>query len=236
MHTCTRGPHPRKAKTKGRVEDEDDDEDEDDRGRGAAQNCVEPPRPFAIMNTEPQHGRPTRLAGRASDWRLQAALGLVAIALAVVVGVAVGRRWPRRIEAPRPAQPLALPQANPIWDSWRAARSGDVDAYLACFEGPARKELDEEVRRVGREAYRVKLLATAEAALGVTLGPPKPAPGGGLCFPVTVEHAGESELLDYTVARAEGGWRIRAVVPRGRGAAPPYAERLGPPAQQGGRK
>jgi len=164
----------------------------------------------------PPTGRP---GGLASDWRLQAALGLVVVGLAVAVGVALGRRSARPVV---PAtSPPALPEAHPIWDSWGAARAGDVEAYLACFTPEAREALEAQLRREGRRAFAAELQARAETALGVELGPPTPRQGGGLCFAVTVPHEDYAERFDYTVVGTGDEWKIQAVVRRGRCTASP---------------
>jgi len=164
-----------------------------------------------------------RLAG---DWRLQVALGAVALALAVAVGAVLGRRLPQKTGLPAGAD--LMPEAFPISDSWRAAAEGNEKAYLDCFAGEARAEAQARLARLGPDGFRKELRASAEAARGVEWGPPQRAPDGSLHFPVTVLHAADAERFDYAVAKAGPGWRIRRVEPRGRQA--------GPPANQGGRK
>jgi len=174
----------------------------------------------------------SRLARVAADRRVQLALLVVAVALAVAVGVAVGRRVAR----PAPAGPAApdLRQAHAIWDSWRSAATGDVDAHLACFAGEARRGLDAEVAREGRERLRSRIEADAQAALGIELRPPTPESGGRLRFPVIVQHADGAERRDYVVSRSGSDWKICAVERRGPCAVdPPYGKRLGPPSEQG---
>jgi hypothetical protein len=166
------------------------------------------------------------------------ALGIVVLALAVLVGMALERRWATGAAPGGRAKPAAelppMPEVTPIAASWRAAEKGNVEGYLACFAGSGRSELDARLARQGREAFQAELRAAAEAALGVEWGPPKRLDDGALSFPVTVLHKEDAEQFDYVVAPVREEWKIRAIVPRGRGAkAPPYSERLGPPAGQG---
>ena len=176
---------------------------------------------------------PARLA---TDWRVQLVLAAAALALAVAVGATLGQRRP----APRGSAsdvPSTMPEAFPIGDSWRAAAAGDDEAYLGCFTREARDEVAARLARLGREAFRKELRATAEAALGIEWGPPQPAPDGGLRFPVSVLHSDGAEAFDYAVVKVGADWRIRAVARRGREVAdPPVTDRVGPPAKEGGDK
>jgi hypothetical protein len=192
-----------------------------------------------MCETEGERLQGARRLGRlVTDWRVQAALALVALALAVAVGMALGRRAPRRGVEPERVDPaLLMPEAAPINALWRAAAEGDDVAYLACFTGKARQEAEARLARLGRAAFRKELRAAAEGILGFQWGPPQPAPDGALRFPVTLFRKDETELLDHVVVNMGADWRIRSVEPRGRQAAcPPYGERLGPTTSQGGRK
>ena len=168
-----------------------------------------------------------------ADARVQVVLGLIVVGLAVAVGVSWGRRTrpKRRHAAP---QPPTLPQAHPIWDSWRAAWEGDVDAHLACFAGPAREALEAELAAKGRETFARELRREAAAALAIDLEPERRAKGEGRAFRVTVQHERDAERFDYRVAPDGPRWRIIERVSRGlTTATPPYAGRLAPPAEQG---
>jgi len=175
------------------------------------------------------------LAGLAADWRVQVPLGIAVVVLAGLVGVTVGQRLRRR--RARQAEEPPLPEAHPIWDSWRAARAGDVAGYLACFTQPWRGQLEAKVTRGGHGAFEAKLKRDSALALGVHVGPPEELADGALVFPVRIPRQDHVELFDYTVVKEGSDWKIRAVVPRGkRPAEPPLPQRLGPPAEQGGQK
>ena len=164
---------------------------------------------------------------------MQAAFGLAALALAVAVGVSWGRRGREEPKGQPAAQPT-LPEAHPIWDAWRAAWVGDVDAHLACFTGPARKRLEAELSATGREALAKQLRDGGATALAIELGRPVSRDVGEATFPVTVQHEAGAERFDYRVVLDGPAWRIAEIVSRGpTTAAPPYAERLAPPAEQG---
>jgi len=173
---------------------------------------------------------PARLA---CDARVQALLAVVAVALAVAVGAAWGRRRGGASGPPAATMP-ALPEAHPVWDSWRAARDGDVAAYLSCFAPPARAALEAELSAVGREAFAQELRRKARAALAVELGRPRQGPSGRLVFPVAARGVQAATWFDYAVERREAGWKIAEIVPRGQSTAtPPYAARLAPQAEEG---
>jgi len=165
---------------------------------------------------------------------VQIALGLVAVALAMAIGASWGRRS-RLPEPQTPAELPTLPAAHPVWDAWRAAWDGEVDAYRACFTGPARERVEAELKAEGSAAYADRLRATGAAALSISLGKPQPDDAaGGIVLPVTVHRERDAERIDYRVVRDGPEWKIADAVSRGlTTATPPYAERLAPPAQQG---
>jgi len=173
---------------------------------------------------------PSRLV---ADVFVQVVLGLIVVGLAVAVGVSWGRRS-RPERRPAAPQPPTLPQAHPIWDSWRAAWDGGVESYLACFAGPAREALEAELAAKGREAFARGLRREAAAALAIDLEPERRVTGEGSVFRVTVQHERDAERFDYRVALDGSRWRIIERVSRGlTTATSPYAERLAPPAEQG---
>jgi len=183
-----------------------------------------------------EHGTGARMDRVATDVRLQIALGAVALALAVAVGIRWERRRYRPARVPQAAAYPSLPQANPIWDAWRAAWTGDVAAHLACFAPPARTRMEADRAAKGHEAFAHDLKAAADNALSIELGPPQHE-ADALVFPVTVHHEHEAERLDYRVVRDGNEWKIIEVVARGPVAeAPPYSERLAPPASQGAKQ
>ncbi|MFP4058329.1 MAG: hypothetical protein ACLF0G_15790 [Candidatus Brocadiia bacterium] len=183
------------------------------------------------MSHEPQEKAPARRpwARLAADPRVQAALLVLALALAALVGASFARRGQGPTEGRTAARPS--PQIDPIVDSWRAAERGDVAAYLECFAGQARHRLEAQVEERGREAFAQGLRRRAEAAT-VSFRPATRLDGDHATFVVGIERDGEVETLDYVVERGGEEWKIREVVSRGPSRVPSHDERLGP---QGGK-
>ncbi|MFW6163606.1 MAG: hypothetical protein ACODAJ_12615 [Planctomycetota bacterium] len=167
---------------------------------------------MAVVSASQRRCAP-RLAGLVTHPVVQVALGLVAVGLAIAVGVA----WGRRSAASKDKPQAPLPEAHPVWDSWRAAWVGDVGAYLGCFTGPARQRLDAELEAQGREAFAQRLRERGAEAEAIELAPPEPQADGSIVLSVTVRHGDDADLIDYRVVRAGTGWKIAEVVSRDRG-------------------
>lgn len=172
----------------------------------------------------------------ASLSRPQVVLAAIAVVLAGATGVKLGYwlRGLRHGDRDAHASPPPLPEAEPIWTAWRAAKEGDVAAYLACFAPPERTKLEAEIERDGAEAVGRRLKADASAALGLMIEPLDEAPEGQQGFRAAVGRKEEVELYDYLVVPDGERWKISTVVPRGRRPGPlPAPEVPEPPAQPG---
>jgi hypothetical protein len=172
-----------------------------------------------------------RRGGLFCERNIQLGLAMVLFGLAGAVAVA----WVQAIRGSKDkkSQNAPLPEAHPIWDSWRAAEKGDVEAYLACFTGAARERLDGEMGSLGRARFKQRLEGESAAADGIQLCPPKASEDSAIIFPVLVRHGDEGDLADYIVVQVGKEWKIRAVVSRGRvHVAPPDDE---PTPKQGGK-
>jgi hypothetical protein len=164
-----------------------------------------------------------------SERNLQLGLALVLFGLAGAVGV----MWIQAIRGSKDGRvkDSPLPEAHPIWDSWRAAEAGDIEKYLGCFTGAARARLEGEVATLGRAAFKQRLQKASAAAEGIQLCPPKPSEDTAIIFPVVVRHGDEGELSDYIVVQVGKEWKIRAVVSHGRVQVVPSEDE--PPTKQG---
>lgn len=174
------------------------------------------------MNETPGEESPaasTPSGARLSRSRL--VLALLAIVLAVIAGVKLGRllRDLRHRPAPRPQSPLA--EADPIWSAWRAAKAGDVAAYLACFAGEAQAELEAELKRDGADALKQRLERQTSDVNGLMIEPLDSAKGGSPEFRAAVGRDNEIELFDYQIVRHGDVWKIATVTHRGRRPRPP---------------
>jgi hypothetical protein len=166
--------------------------------------------------------------------RLQLVLAVLAVVAAGAAGVQIGL-WLRG--TPESAEPeldgqMPLPEAGPIWAAWRAAEKGDVAAYMECFTGPARAELERELEEMGEDALAQRLKQDVNRSSGLMIEPLED-PKAGLGFRVAIGRAEETELYDYLVARGEDGWAVRKIVPRGTRPGAMETPGLPPPAKQG---
>ena len=173
-----------------------------------------------------------RLRRLASSLWFQVPLGLAAVALAGVAGLSLGR-WVRYGRSGHAARESPVPEAAPIWASFRAAEKGDVDAYLACFTGEARAEADAELERVGQQAFAERLVA--ESAPGALLTMKPLGQGDGRPgFRIFVGRGDQVAIFDYHTAQDGGEWKICSKVSRGqRPLSAAEADDARPPGQEG---
>jgi hypothetical protein len=181
---------------------------------------TETPMPASEANPAPAEATPSN---RRPLSRLQLALVVVGVVLCGGVGVKLGLWLRGRHTPPRGGTASPLPEAHPIWDALRAAADGDVEAYLACFVGPARTELESEIQRDGPDAFRRRIQEQVASAPFASMEKLEQAGEGQVGFQVTLERGGEKERFDYSVVRDGAGWRICSVVSRGRQPRPPSA-------------
>jgi hypothetical protein len=94
-----------------------------------------------------------------------------------------------------------------------AAGDGNVDAYLACFTGPERKRLDQQLSDQSRDAFArglIEAISTLKGRAVFLVGELQPNDSAAQ---VTVDrvYASRTERQKYRLIRNSRGWRIESV-------------------------
>jgi len=99
---------------------------------------------------------------------------------------------------------------------YEAMQQGDVDAYLACYTGKLRKQLDNTVLEQGKEQFAEYLRRTAAPMKGRAILHHKTEWSGKNKVRIVVDRVYEDRLWEYQAYRLKkepDGWRIYAVEP-----------------------
>ena len=113
-----------------------------------------------------------------------------------------------------PAKP-----ADCVYAMFDAARAGDVDTYLDCFAGDARRKIDDALTESrSREQFAARLRGPLVRLKGFAI-PGAPEPDGDF-IELSVEKVfeGYTETLAVELAKTAAGWKITSLETTGRDA------------------
>ncbi|HEY5314543.1 MAG TPA: hypothetical protein VIK18_18570 [Pirellulales bacterium] len=132
----------------------------------------------------------------------RAAAGMLTLALLLAA------LWWGRL-ASAPAASAATP-GKCIDQMFAAGERGDVDAYLACFTGDQRTQLERELAAEPRENFAQGLVAAIEPLKGRAIVDES---ASALTAEITVErvYAHRNDLQRYNLQCQDGQWRIASV-------------------------
>lgn len=136
---------------------------------------------------------------------------LAALVTAVLLAGALllGGRGPRP-----PTAPAATPQ-DCIQRMFDAARLGDVEAYLDCFTGPQRKQIERRLADQPREAFAQSLVDAVRDLKGRAITQTSEQQSESDRVELAVDRVYENgyERQSYRLVRKSGRWRIDEVAP-----------------------
>ncbi|HWC88190.1 MAG TPA: hypothetical protein VG433_00985 [Pirellulales bacterium] len=133
-----------------------------------------------------------------------------AVAAILTLALVLAALWFGR-PAPEPDSSAATP-GECIDRMFAAGERGDVDAYLACFTGEQRMQLEREVAAQPRENFASGLVAAIEPLKGRAI---VHEAASALTAEITVErvYAHRNDLQLYNLQCQDGRWQIAAVRP-----------------------
>ncbi len=101
--------------------------------------------------------------------------------------------------------------ANPesvIWRMSDAARAGDVQAYLNCFDGGLRRNLEKTVAEMGERQFREYLKRLNEDITGIAVSDLNLVGEAGAKLRVEFVYRGKNEAQQHHLILRDGAWRI----------------------------
>ena len=143
--------------------------------------------------------------------RQQTARALTLLVLAAAMAVVVARRTTQPAAQPTPQQLIST-----MLD---AARSGDVNAYLACHTGQMEAELRRSLAESTPERFARYLKDRNAPIKGVAVSEPEPQPDGQMKVRVEYVYPDRTEAQSIYLLKTPSGWKISGVAgfipPRG---------------------
>jgi hypothetical protein len=104
--------------------------------------------------------------------------------------------------------------ANPesvIWRMSDAARVGDGEAYLNCFDGELRRNLIKTAAEMGERKFGEYLKRLNEEITGIAVSDLKLTGEAGAVLRVEFVYRGKNEAQQYYLVMRDGAWKIDRV-------------------------
>lgn len=120
-------------------------------------------------------------------------------------------------------QPSEAKPEDTLWRMFDAGKKGDVRAYLDCFTGDLRRELEHRVREMGSRRFRQYLQEVDRQIKGVAIVRQEPWSEGEVEMGIELVFEREKEAQRVLLRREGNRWRIVEMEGRGREPSPiPY--------------
>jgi hypothetical protein len=136
---------------------------------------------------------------------------LPAIVTALLIAVALVFLAARqRLKLAEPGFNAAAPESV-IWRMSDAARTGDVEAYLSCFDGELRRNLEKVVAEMGGSQFSGYLKRLNEEVTGIAVSDLELTGEAGANLRVEFVYRGKNEAQGHHLILRDGVWKIDRV-------------------------
>jgi len=132
---------------------------------------------------------------------------ITVLLIAGVLAFFVARQRPRPAGASFNA---ADPEAA-IWRMADAARAGDVRAYLNCFDGPLRQNLEKTAAEMGEQKFGEYLRRLNDEITGIAVSDLELTGEASARLRVEFVSRGKNEAQPHYLRLSDGGWKIERV-------------------------
>jgi hypothetical protein len=98
-----------------------------------------------------------------------------------------------------------------IWRMSDAARAGDVEAYLSCFDGELRQKLEKTAAEMGERKFSEYLKRLNDEITGIAVSDLELTGETGASLRVEFVYSGRNEAQRHHLVLREGLWKIERV-------------------------
>jgi hypothetical protein len=115
-----------------------------------------------------------------------------------------------RLKTAEPGLNATHPEST-IWRMSDAARTGDVEAYLNCFDGELRRNLEKTGAEMGWQQFSLYLKRLNEGITGIAVSDLKLTGEAGANLRVEFVYRGKNEAQEHHLILRDGAWKIDRV-------------------------
>jgi len=153
----------------------------------------------------PRDDMKSDLVKRSMKKRLPAIVTILLIAGALVFFAAR-----QRLKTAEPGYNASNPESV-VWRMSDAARAGDAQAYLNCFDGGLRRNLEKTVAEMGERKFGEYLKRLNEEITGIAVSDLDLTGGAGAKLRVEFVYRGKNEAQQHHLVLRDGAWKIDRV-------------------------
>jgi len=132
------------------------------------------------------------------------------VTMLLIAGALVFFAARQRLKTADPGFKAANPESV-IWRMSDAARIGDVEAYLNCFDGELRRTLKKTVVEMGEREFGAYLKRLNEEITGIAVSDLKLTGEAGANLRVEFVYRGKNEAQRHYLVLRDGAWKIDRV-------------------------
>jgi hypothetical protein len=132
------------------------------------------------------------------------------VTVLLIVGALVFFAARQRLKPAEPGLNAADPESV-IWRMSDATRVGDVEAYLDCFDGELRRNLEKTLAEMGRSQFSEYLKRLNEEITGIAVSDLGLTGDAGANLRVEFVYRGKNEAQEHHLILRDGAWKIDRV-------------------------
>jgi hypothetical protein len=132
------------------------------------------------------------------------------VTVLLIVGALVFFAARQRLKTAEPGFNAANPESV-IWRMSDATRVGDVEAYLDCFDGELRRNLEKTIADMGWPQFSEYLKRLNEEITGIAVSDLRLTGDAGANLRVEFVYRGKNEAQEHHLILRDGAWKIDRV-------------------------
>jgi hypothetical protein len=132
------------------------------------------------------------------------------VTVLLIAGALVFFAARQRLKTAEPVFNIANPESV-IWRMSDATRVGDVEAYLSCFDGGLRRNLEKTIAEMGSRQFSEYLKRLNEEITGIAVSDLRLTGEAGANLRVEFVYRGKNETQEHHLSLRDGAWKIDRV-------------------------